>query len=186
MRECSLHSVALHASHAHKLRLPIRRNGHVPLRIPTVNAPAPACLPQPPGYSAPQFHLAQITTGTLKPSRFRLRLHREESGIVFTLLRSGHTAQHPWNGNVPPRIPPVNAPATTWPARPPVCSAPHFPVAPHIGSTENLSRFRLRLHREESGWLCRVCHSTASRGAFHSKPRNTPCWQAGAFVSFSS
>ncbi|HNR28639.1 MAG TPA: hypothetical protein PKL12_08660, partial [Bacteroidales bacterium] len=107
---------------------------------------------------------------------------RGESGFVFTLLRSGHTGQHQRNGNVPPRIPPLNAPATPWPARPPVCSAPHFPLAPLTGSTENPSRFRLLLHREESGWLCRVCHSTASRGAFHSKSRNTPSWQAREFV----
>ncbi|MDD3945147.1 MAG: hypothetical protein PHS38_10585 [Bacteroidales bacterium] len=75
------------------------------------------------------------------------------------------------NGNVPHRIPPVNAPATSLPARPPVCSAPHFHTTSITGRTYKPSLIRLRRPSEESGWLCRVCHSTASRGAFHSKPR---------------
>lgn len=74
---------------------------------------------------------------------------RGESGIVFTLLRSGHTRHRPWNGNVPSRIPPVNAPATALPARPPVCSAPHFPLAPLTGRAETRASvlLPLRCHR---------------------------------------
>ena len=80
-----------------------------------------------------------------KPSLCRLRLHSEESGIVFTLLRSGHARQHQRNGTIPLRIPPVNAPATALPARPPVCSAPHFPLAPLTGSTVNKASVLLSL-----------------------------------------
>ncbi|MFA5769341.1 MAG: hypothetical protein WC871_07370 [Bacteroidales bacterium] len=130
--------------------------------------------------------MVRITTGTLRPSRFRLRLYREESGMTFTLFRSGQTRQRHRNGNVPPRIPLVNAPATSLPARPPVCSAPHIRRTPFIVRAENLCRAGYAATAKRAIWLCRVCHSTASRGAFHSKPRNTPCWQAGAFVSCRS
>jgi len=77
---------------------------------------------------------------TRAPSLCRLRLHKEESGIVFTLLRSGHTFPHQRNGTIPHRIPPVNAPATALPARPPVCSAPHFLNAPLTSSTKKGER----------------------------------------------
>jgi len=77
---------------------------------------------------------------TRAPSLCRLRLHKEESGIVFTLLRSGYNFPPQRNGTIPHRIPPVNAPATALPARPPVCSAPHFLNASLTSSTKKGER----------------------------------------------
>lgn len=95
---------------------------------------------------------------------------REESGLVSTLLRSEVTLNTIANGNVPLCIPPVTAPATSLLPRPPVYSAPHIRDFQINGSALNPSLFRLRRHREESGWLCRVFCSAS----LHLKPRNTP------------
>ena len=80
-------------------------------------------------------------------------------------------------GTVPHRIPPVNAPATALPARPPVCSAPHFHMPLLTGSTETPSLIRLRRPSEESGWRCRVYRSTAFRSKPHNRqlPRRRAC-----------
>ncbi|HQL20102.1 MAG TPA: hypothetical protein PK540_12955, partial [Prolixibacteraceae bacterium] len=58
-----------------------------------------------------------------------------------------------------------------WLPQPPEHSAAplRLPLITPVARTPSL--IRLRRPSEESGWLCRVCHSTASRGAFHSKPR---------------
>ena len=98
---------------------------------------------------------------------------------VLLPLRSFRTlANHPINhkgtGQVPLRIPTVRAPATPWlpwlPQPPEHSAAPlRLPRPTQTAITPSL--IRLRRPSEESGWLCRVCHSTASRGAFHSKPR---------------
>ena len=85
-----------------------------------------------------------------------------------------HILNHKGTGQVPLRIPTVRAPATPWlswlPQPPEHSAAPlRLPRPTQTASTPSL--IRLRRPSEESGWLCRVCHSTASRGAFHSKPR---------------
>ena len=73
--------------------------------------------------------LVPITSSTTyKPSLFRLRLPSEESGMVFTLLRSGASIRITLNGNAPLRIPVVNAPATACLSRHPGYSAPHIRV----------------------------------------------------------
>ena len=83
--------------------------------------------------------LVPITSSTkYKPSLFRLRLPSEESGMVFTLLRSGASIKITLNGNAPLRIPAVNAPATPCPPRPPGYSAPHIRVPPPTFRALNL------------------------------------------------
>ncbi len=83
--------------------------------------------------------LVPITSSTTyKPSLFRLRLPSEESGMVFTLLRSGASIKITLNGNAPFRIPAVNVPATPCPPRPPGYSAPHIRVHPPTFRALNL------------------------------------------------
>ena len=101
-------------------------------------------------------------------------LSPKESGIIPTLLRSAYLINPKGTGQVPLRIPTVPAPATPWlswlPQPPEHSAAPlRLPLITPVALTPSL--IRLRRPSEESGWLCRVCHSTASRGAFHSKPR---------------
>lgn len=83
--------------------------------------------------------LVPITSSTkYKPSLFRLRLPSEESGMVFTLLRSGASNRITLNGNAPFRIPAVSAPATPCPPRPPGYSAPPLRVPPPTFRVLNL------------------------------------------------
>jgi len=123
---------------------------------------------------------------TREPSLCRLRLHKEESGIVFTLLRSGHTGAPQRNGTVPHRIPPVNAPATALPARPPVCSAPHFLNAPLTSSTKKGERApsaSLPPHPRPHQYIyCIPYHSkilfrsvTSNKKDCKGNPRSVPC-----------
>ena len=79
-----------------------------------------------------------ISSTTYKHSLFRLRLPSEESGMVFTLLRSGASNKITLNGNAPFRIPAVSAPATACPPRPPGYSAPHIRVPPPTFRALNL------------------------------------------------
>lgn len=114
-----------------------------------------------------------------EPSLCRLRLHKEESGIVFTLLRSGHTSPHQRNGNVPHRIPPVNAPATPLPARPPVCSSPQFLNAPLTSSAEERASVLrpLRYHRTLAVHISKIQtrSPTKNKKGHKGSPRSVPC-----------
>ena len=116
---------------------------------------------------------------TIEPSLFRLRLHSQESGIVFTLLRSGHSSLPQRNGTVPHRIPSVNAPATSLPSRPPVCSAPHFPLDPLTGSAENRASvlLPLRCRRTLAAHISKIQRRshTKNRKDCQDNPQAVPC-----------
>lgn len=102
-------------------------------------------------------------------------LSPKESGINPTLLRSDTYTQPQRNRTASAPYPngsrSSHSMTSVASAQPPEHSAAPLRLPRPTQTAITPSLIPLRRPSEESGWLCRVCHSTASRGAFHSKPR---------------